>query len=421
MSRRALAGLLTAAAFAMWAATAWAATFTLHGHVLKGPDRKALQGVPVALHVVQGNEELPGRSATSGPDGGFEFAGLTADSQHSYFLSVEYENAYYTEGPIQPSGGEALQDMLVYDVGRDIASVRVTNHHIIVEPETSDLKITEIVVFENSGTTAYWGTGLNHAENVGVRLGLPASIKGFQAGMGGDDQTVRVQGRDLSSQRPIPPGTRPFSFTYHVPLSGRMDLSHRLYFPTDRFVVLIEDPKLKLDSKSLEFAGERDQNGRKFQIYQGANFPVGAEVTMRIQGASFWSNPAIYPWLLAPFLIIAALVFAARLGTKAAGAGAAGARTEGGDGTAFAGSAATAGHAAPASSPVAPIRPDVPKTGSSATPDDEFATLYLYLIDALDRGLERGEFTKESYTLVRGNLKRRLESILADPPRTGTR
>ena len=393
---------------------AQAATFTIHGHVLKGTERKPLPGLSVSLHAVQGNEELPGRNATSGSDGGFDFPGLTHDSQHSYFLSAEYEGAYYTEGPVDASGADAVQDLVVYDVGRDQTSVRVTNHHIIVEREQADLKITEIVVFENSGTTAYLGTGLNHAENVGVRLGLPASVKGFQAGMGGDDQTVRVQGRDLASLRPIPPGTRPFSFTFHVPMSGRMDLSHRLYFPTDRFVVLIEDPKLKLDSKSLEFAGERDQGGRKFQIYQGANFPVGAEVTMRIQGAGFWSNPAIYPWLIAPFVILAALVFAARRGRKAADVSAA-ARAAG------AGSSGARAAAGPA---VASLRPDVPspaRIDAAVSPDDDFATIYLYLIDALDRGLERGEFSKESHALVRGNLKRRLESILADQPRAGTR
>ncbi len=403
--------------------SAQAATFTIHGHVLKGTERKPLPGLPVSLHMVRGNEELPGRSVTSGSDGGFDFPGLAHDSQHSYFLSAEYEGAYYTEGPIDASGADAVQDLVVYDVGRDQTAVRVTNHHIIVEREQADLKITEIVVFVNSGTTAYLGTGLNHAENVGVRLGLPASVKGFQAGMGGDDETVRVQGRDLASLRPIPPGTRPFSFTYHVPMSGRMDLSHRLYFPTDRFVVLIEDPKLKLDSKSLEFAGERDQGGRKFQIYQAANFPVGAEVTMRIQGASFWSNPAIYPWLIAPFLILAALVFAARRGRKAADVTAtarAAAAGSSGAGNAGPGSSG-AGNAGPA---VASLRPGVPppsRIDAAASPDDDFATIYLYLIDALDRGLERGEFSRESHALVRGNLKRRLESILADQPRTGTR
>ncbi len=401
-----LPALTVACVLVAVAPRAGAATFTIHGRTLKGTARHPLPGLPVSLHVVSGTEELAGKTATSGQDGSFTFAGLNADPQHSYFISAEYEGAYYTEGPVEPVGGEASQDMVVYDVGRDMASVRVTNHHIIVERRPGDLHVTEIVVFENSGETAYLGTGLNHAENVGVRLGLPASVKEFQAGMGGDEQTVRVQGRDLASLRPIPPGTRPFSFTYSVPMSGRMDLSHRLYFPTDKFVVLIEDPKLRLESKSLQYGGQREQGGRKFEIYQGSNFPVGAEVTMRINGAGFWSNPKIYPWLLAPFLIIGALVFASRRGQRAA---------RGGAGP---GGAARVGKEIPFAAPAGPASARAERVPQA---DDEFATVYLYLIEALDRGVERGEFSKDTHALIRGNLKRRLESILADQPRTGTR
>ena len=385
-----------------------AQALTVQGRVLKGEGRQPAAGVSVSLHIVKGTEELPGKTADSNANGEYRFDGLSSGPDLSYFVSTEYEGAFYTEGPVEPApNGVGSQDLVIYDVGRDIAAVRVTNHHIIVERNPDHLHITEILVFENSGKTAYLGTGLNHAENAGIRLGLPASVKEFQAGMGGDAQTVRVQGRDLASLRPIPPGTRPFSFTYNVPLSGRMDLSHRLYFPTAKFVVLIQDPKLKLESASLQYAGQRDQNGRKFELYQGADFPIGAEVTMRIQGAGFWSNPKIYPWLAAPFLIVAALVFAAKRGRRSV-------ENETGP----------VGAAKRISSPAqaAPTGPvPHPTRQAPPVPDDDFAVIYLYLIDALDRGVERGEFSKESHALVRGNLKRRLEAILSDQPRAGTR
>jgi hypothetical protein len=386
-----------------------APTITVEGRVLKGEGRQPTPGVPVSLHIVKGEEELPGKTATSDSNGAYRFGGLDSDPQLSYFVSTEYEGAFYTEGPVAAAGnGAAKQDLVIYNVGRDVAAVHVTNHHIIVERNPDRLHITEILVFENSGATAYLGTGLNHAENAGIRLGLPASVKDFQPGMGGDAQTVRVQGRDLASLRPIPPGTRPFSFTYHIPLSGRMDLSHRLYFPTAKFVVLIDDPKLRLESPSLQYAGQREQNGRKFELYQGADFPIGAEVTMRVHGAGFWSNPKIYPWLAAPFLIVATLIFAARRGRSvsapgaepSASAPAPAARTA--EGTRFA--------AAPA-----------PAAAPPAADDGDLSTIYLFLIDALDRGLERGEFSRESHALVRGNLKRRLEAIVSDRPRAGTR
>ena len=101
-------------------------------------------------------------------------------------MSTEYEGAYYTEGPIDVHGPTATQDLVIYEVGRDMGSVRVTNHHIVVERNPDHLHVTEILIFQNDGSTAYLGTGLNHAENAGIRLGLPASVEHFEPGVGSE-------------------------------------------------------------------------------------------------------------------------------------------------------------------------------------------------------------------------------------------
>lgn len=426
------ASLVALLGFAPLVAVPGAAALTIQGRVLKGEDRVPVAGISVSLHSVQNQQELPGNAVRSGRDGGFRFTGLKADPSINYFVSTEYVGALYNEGPITVAGKDQVtQDFVIYDVGRDLASVHVANHHIIVERKTDHLHITEIVVFENNGKSSYLGTGLNHAENVGVRIGLPASVKNFEPGMGGDAQTVHVQGRDLASVRPIPPGRQSFGFTYDVPFSARMDLSHRLYFPTEKFVVLIADPELKLESSSIQFEGRKEQGGRNYDLYQGSSFPVGAEVTMRIRGAGFWSNPKVYPWVAAPFLIIGALVFAARIGRrtrKVGGTAVLGTAVLGTAGldTAVPGDRVEEGVPLMTPSAPAPVRP-VPVMPAPVRPvpgassDEDFSAVYLYLIDSLDRGLERGEFSAESHTLVRRNLKRRLESILSDQPRTGTR
>jgi len=391
MKRAASLGAL----LALLAIAAPADALVIQGRVVKGMDRRPAPGIPVSLHPVKNEQELPGQTVASGPDGTFRFTGIAQDPSTSYFLSTEYEGAFYTEGPVEFTGETGAKDMQIYDVGSDMASIRVTNHHILVERAEDHLHVTEILVFQNDGATAYLGTGLNHAENVGVRLGLPASVKKFEPGMGGDEGSVVVQGRDLSSHRPIPPGQRPFSFSYEIPLSGRMDLSHRIYFPTESVDVLINDPGLKVEGSSLTYTGSRDQGGKKFEIYQAKNLPTGSELTMRVHGAGFWSNPKIYPWLVAPFVIVAVLIFASRRGRK---------------------SDAPAPRAGTAPSDVrtAIAAPKVAALAPESNGDDDLHTVYLYLIDALDKGLERGEFTRESHDLVRGNLKRRLETILSD-------
>jgi len=391
MKRAASLGAL----LALLAIAAPADALVIQGRVVKGMDRTPTSGIPVSLHPVKNEQELPGQTVASGPDGTFRFTGIAQDPSTSYFLSTEYEGAFYTEGPVEFTGETGAKDMQIYDVGSDMASVRVTNHHILVERAEDHLHVTEILVFQNDGATAYLGTGLNHAENVGVRLGLPASVKKFEPGMGGDEGSVVVQGRDLSSHRPIPPGQRPFSFSYEIPLSGRMDLSHRIYFPTESVDVLINDPGLKVEGSSLTYTGSRDQGGKKFEIYQAKNLPTGSELTMRVHGAGFWSNPKIYPWLVAPFVIVAVLIFASRRGRKS-DAPARRAGTE------------------PRDVPTAIAAPKVAALAPESNGDDDLHTVYLYLIDALDKGLERGEFTRESHDLVRGNLKRRLETILSD-------
>ena len=161
------------------------------------------------------------------------------------------------------------------------------------------------------------------------------------------------------------------------------------------------DPKLKLESKGLEFAGMRDQGGKQYAVYSGQSFGVGQEVPMRIGGAGFWSNPKVYPWVAAPFLIVAALWLAATKGRRA--------REE-----------------APISSewrapkmPVATLPLTQPK--GAPTSDTDFRKAYLFLIAALDEGLERGEFTRETHALIRQNLKRRLQALLAEEPASRAR
>jgi hypothetical protein len=359
--------------------------FTISGRVVKGADHAPTQGITVTLHVVRGNEEIPGKTVTTGPSGAFRFANLQESPGLEYYVSTEYEGAVYTEGPIAAAGKpEVSQDLPIFDVGREFDAVHVQNHHVIVERKEDGLHVTEILVFQNGAATAFLGVGVNHAQPSGARVGLPASVKGFKPGIGGDEQTVQVKGRELTSLRPIPPGQRPFSFTYHVPLSGRMDLSHRLYFPTHQFVVLVDDPKLRIESPLLKSAGTREQGGRTFTLYSGTEIPVGSEVQVRVAGAGFFSNPALYPWLAAPVLIAAVLIMASRRGRKAK---------------------------VPRQARLEPLR----------NGGDDLAQVYLYLIAALDQGMERGEYSEECHALVRGNLKRRLESILSDEPRTGTR
>jgi hypothetical protein len=394
-----------------------APALTISGRVVKGTDRAPAAGVAVSLHVIRGDQELPGSTQQSDASGAYRFNGVTEGQGLEYYVSTEYEDAFYTEGPIPAHGGAAAApDLVVYDVAKDFDAISVQDHHVIVERKEGGLHVTEILIFQNHANTAFLGVGVNHALASGMRVGLPSSVKQFKPGMGLDEQSVRLQGRELTSVRPIPPGQRPLSFTYMVPMSGRMDLSHRLYFPTRQMTVLVDDPSLRVESKQLKSAGIRDQGGKKYSMYFGQNLPVGSEVSVRIGGAGFFSNPRIYPFLAAPFVIAGVLWFAARRGKK-------GMRAKH---PPVEPAAAPAGAAASARVSPAPGAPHAAPTAPRAAPapsknGDDLAETYLYLIAALDQGVERGDVSPESHALIRGNLKRRLEVILSDAPHAKAR
>jgi hypothetical protein len=417
----AIGAVMGAIGAAIVASPAFAVTIT--GRVVKGAEHAPVNGLPVSVHIVRGNEELPGRTLPTDASGTFRFDGLTAGSGLDYYVSTEYEQAFYTEGPIAVSGGAGSQDLIVYDVAKDFAKVRVQDHHVIVERKEDGLHVTEIVIFQNDASTAYLGVGVNHASPSGMRVGLPASVKDFKPGLGLDEPSVNLQGRELTSLRPIPPGQRPLSFTYTVPLSGRMDLSHRLYFPTVQMTLLLDDPNLKVESKQLRSGGAREQGGKTYATYFGSNLPVGSEVSARIGGAGFFSNPKIYPFMAAPVAIAVVLWVAARRGRKKleekhaqpAFAGAGGASAAPGGGAAAPGGVPSPATVPPPMAPIAPS-PGARASRSASRNGDEMAQVYFYLIAALDQGVERGDISAESHELVRANLKRRLEAILAGAP-----
>ncbi len=405
-----VAGLAVGAALAL---ASPAPALTISGRVVKGSDRAPAAGVAVAVHVIRGDEELPGKTQQTDASGAYRFSGMAEGQGLEYYVSTEYEDAFYTEGPIPAHGGTAAApDLVVYDVAKDFDAISVQDHHVIVERKEGGLHVTEILIFQNHANTAFLGVGVNHAQASGMRVGLPSSVKSFKPGMGLDEASVRLQGRELTSVRPIPPGQRPLSFTYLVPLSGRMDLSHRLYFPTKQMTVLVDDPSLRVESKQLRSAGIRDQGGKKYAMYFGSNIPAGSEVAVRVGGAGFFSNPKIYPFMAAPLLIAGVLWFAARRGKK-------GMRVK--HGPVEPAAPAVSPHVSPAPAAAAPTRAAAPAATVPSKNGDDLAETYLYLIAALDQGVERGDVSPESHALIRGNLKRRLEVILADTPHAKAR
>ena len=179
-------------------------------------------------------------------------------------------------------------------MAKDFDKVRVQDHHVIVERKEDGLYVTEIVIFQNDANTAFLGVGVNHASPSGMRVGLPASVEDFKPGLGLDEPSVTLQGRELTSRRPILSGAA--SPLVHLPgaaLGPHGPLPPALLpDATDHRPPRRSQPA---ESTQLTSGGTREQGGKTYAMYRGNDLPVGAEVAIRIGGAGFFSNPKVYP------------------------------------------------------------------------------------------------------------------------------
>jgi hypothetical protein len=90
---------------------------------------------------------MPGAARTSGSDGSVRFQNLPDGNGLDYYVSTEYKGAIYTEGPLRPGAdGKWSQDLTVFDVGKEIDKVQVSNHHIIIERKDDGLHVNEIMI-----------------------------------------------------------------------------------------------------------------------------------------------------------------------------------------------------------------------------------------------------------------------------------
>jgi hypothetical protein len=239
---------------------AQAATFTIHGHILKGTERKPLPGLSVSLHVVQGNEELPGRNATSGPDGGFAFR---PRPRRGTPFPAEYEGAYYTEGP---STRRARMQFRIRGLRRgprpDSVRVAIIHHRRARAGGSQDHRDRRV----RTGDDLFRERGSATRRTSACALAFrPRS--GIPGGNGRRRPDRAGAGPRPRGLRPIPPRTRASAST-SMPMSGR---GSRTGSVPDGPLVVPE----RLGFRVPEFAGGGTRADENFRSIKARTSPSG--------------------------------------------------------------------------------------------------------------------------------------------------
>ena len=269
----------------------------------------SVEGLEIALHVFQGQEESETLATSTDAQGQFRFQGLQLGSEWVYLARVSYQGVTYSSGLLTFETGqsELAIELAVYETTIDDKSISVERAHIFVVASGSGIAVSELYVFANSGDRTYLGKEELQGRRATSSFLLPQQSYNLAL----DDGALR--GRFLSTEggfvdtEPHWPGTTQVMFSYSLDCGADgCDLSRVVLHPIANLNVLIADSGVWVDSKTLTFEGRGEAEGQTYLNYVGRNlasgdrldFAVGLGPAGPVQTVSARSSSTYLPWII---------------------------------------------------------------------------------------------------------------------------
>ncbi len=233
------------------------------GTVTNETTGEPLAGLTVELGVFDTTSLLGQQTAVSDANGVYSFTELDTDPGLAYVVRTDYPAGVpYNTDFVSFGEGETAKELslAVYETTAEAASLRTDRVHYIVEFESGQALVAELLLFSLDGNRTYIGDG-----NAVLRISLPAGAQNVE--IDGDDGSGRFEltGEGFVDRLPLRPGTnvRQLLFRYSLPYTGgQFDLVHTLAYPATNVNALISDVGQQVSSPQLANQGVRaTENG----------------------------------------------------------------------------------------------------------------------------------------------------------------
>lgn len=265
---------------------------------------------------------LPGDpvTATVGAAGTFTLTQLLAGSDVAYRVVATYGGADYVPPDPVPLTATAARaeavDVTVYepseDVSLDVSAARLV---VVPRPEAGVLDVAEAWTIRNPSDRTLVGAGGDPT------LRLPLLPGAFEIQI--DDPRVggraRLDGDDVVSDVPVPPGDFPVIVGYSAPYSGTTaEIDRRIAWPVERLDVVVSGEAVAIASDVLS-SGPATTLGERgaAATASGTGLAAGARLRIALSGLPEATTTAASPRLtqpLAPALVSPALVTGTGIG-----------------------------------------------------------------------------------------------------------
>ncbi len=272
------------------------AAATISGVVTNATNGAIVGNLDAQLRAFSPNiEQMLTLTETVGTDGRFAFTLSEVPEDWVYIVSISYDGLNYSSEVGQLSGATPDLELpvTVYDQTTDPAVIRVAQVHVVFDfPSTEILQVTELYVFENSGTAVFVGpTG---DPQLGVAsIDVPANAQNltFERAFSAMDSFIPATevipvGDGYADTIPLRPGRSNSSLVvnYTLPYNGGTELVHDLPYAATSVTVILPDAGVNLVNDDAWSEETQQTMGGMFRSYAQQNLSPGSTLNLTLEG-----------------------------------------------------------------------------------------------------------------------------------------
>ena len=253
---------------------------TLRGVVRNGTTNRPSAGDEVSLKRMGNGMEDAGQTKTNARG---EFSFDVPANPTPYVIWVKHQNVNYT-AVAQP--GSAPAQVEVFEAAADVRNIKISEHMMIMQADSSTLKIDELYTVENSsvpprtksGRRAFIiylpeGAMLQEAA-AQIPNGMP--LKAGLAPTGKKNQ--------YGFAYPVRPGSTQFRLSYTLPYTGKLQVTPKIPSPIDHTLLVAPESIRMVPSNGGVYAPTSDPQIRNVNMLLANNLNPQQQLGFEVQG-----------------------------------------------------------------------------------------------------------------------------------------
>ena len=235
----------------------WAATGNVKGRVVNKTTNKAVSGVSISLiRIGPDRQDRTIATTKSAANGAFSFGPFQAGTDEIFMAQMRWQGRKFEQvafdgtGRLKEIAGMEVDpnkiELAVYNKSSKMPSFQFVVHHIAIERAERTLKCTERIVAQHDSNWVYDGS----AGTPKIKLYVPPGAKNVELDPKITNGTIQQEGSDhffvFKDKTLLPAGMqRPAAILMNyaldwpasVPWNRKLDISHKVYYPTSFFFV----------------------------------------------------------------------------------------------------------------------------------------------------------------------------------------